>query len=222
MLKMLLRNWTSEQELVCIKPHPVAIQAAELILEAMPDSKHTFLYRNSAANVESWHALLRRHNATPGERGLPPDYFRIVPSHLKEPFATSDYLSPLLKPKAHLHVLYCSIMYWAMELMKRKVLAKTFKYEHVLASPHAVLSKLLEFAGVAFEETDATRERTIAAMARDSQKLGKSYTPKPVYSYTEQEVNDFTPCHERFGISVLYHHHKLEGLGAISLPNGLI
>jgi len=38
----------------------------------------------------------------------------------------------------------------------------------------------------------------------------------------QEEEDDFTPCHERFGISVLYHSSKLEGLGDINLGNALI
>jgi len=222
MLKMLLKNWTSKEEVVCIKPHPVAIQAVEAIKAAMPATIHTFLYRNSAPNVESWHALLCKDASTPGQRGLPRDYFRIVPRHLKDPFATNDYLSPILKPKAHLHVFYCTIMYYAIQLIKRGFLSKTFKYEQLVARPHAVLSKLLEHAGMHFEETPASRQRTLQAMGKDSQHLGKPYVPKPVYHYTPEEEDDFTPCHERFGISVLYHSSKLEGLGDINLGNALI
>ena len=49
------------------------------------------------------------------------------------------YRSPILKPKAHLHVFYCTIMYYAIQLIQRGFLSKTFKYEQLVARPHAVL-----------------------------------------------------------------------------------
>jgi len=43
-----------------------------------------------------------------------------------------------------------------------------------------------------------------------------------MHARMQEEEDDFTPCHERFGISVLYHSSKLEGLGDINLGNALI
>ena len=71
-----------------------------------------------------------------------------MPRELRDPFASADYLSPQLKPKAHLHVFYCAIMHHAIRWIKAGLLDKTFKYEELVADPHAVLAKLLALAGV--------------------------------------------------------------------------
>ena len=47
--------------------------------------------------------------------------------------------SPMLKPKAHLHVFYCAVMYHAIRLIKAGFLSNTFKYEDVIADPHKVI-----------------------------------------------------------------------------------
>jgi hypothetical protein len=175
-LKMLFKSWTSQDELICVKPHPVAIEAVPLLKRAAPQVKHCFLYRDSAPNVESWHSLLNSSDTVnPGDRCLPPGkhlqatrcepdqrwtdtlrtpagYFSIVPPELRDPFASPDYLSPKLKPKAHLHVFYCAIMHHAIRWIKAGILEKTFKYEQLVADPHAVLASLLNFAGMPFEQ----------------------------------------------------------------------
>jgi hypothetical protein len=150
-------------------------------------------------------------------------YFSIVPPELRDPFASADYLSPQLKPKAHLHVFYCAIMHHAIRWIKAGFLEKTFKYEELVLDPHAVLAKLLALAGVPLHQSVDARLHVDAAMRKDSQKLGKVYTPKPAYSYTEQETADFTPCHARFGLFEFYQgKEKLEGCGSIVLPNRLL
>ena len=75
-----------------------------------------------------------------------------MPPALRDPFALPDYLSPQLKPKAHLHVFYCAIMHHAIKWIKAGLLEKTFKYEELVADPHAVLAKLLAFTGMPAEQ----------------------------------------------------------------------
>ena len=163
-MRMLFKNWSSKDELVCVKPHPVAIEVVPLIARAMPTVKHCFMYRNSAANIQSWHSLLNRvEGVEEGDRGLPLSYFALVPEHLRIPFAKTDYLNPLVKPKAHLHVFYCAIMHHAINLIEAGYISKTFKYEDVVFKPCSVLAALLEFAGMPFHETPETRAQIFQA-----------------------------------------------------------
>lgn len=73
-LKMLFKNWASEGQVICVKPHPVAIELVPLLKRAAPRIRHCFLYRDSAPNVESWHSLLNSSAlaAKEGDRALPP------------------------------------------------------------------------------------------------------------------------------------------------------
>lgn len=81
-IKMLFKNWSSKDEIVCVKPHPVAIELVPLLKSAMPQVKNCFLYRDSAPNVESWHSLLNSSALVEkeGDRALPPGACRVVVS----------------------------------------------------------------------------------------------------------------------------------------------
>jgi hypothetical protein len=65
---MLFKDWKSKDQLVCVKPHPVAIEAQDLICKIMPQCRHCFLYRDAAPNIQSWHSLFNRGNVKEGER----------------------------------------------------------------------------------------------------------------------------------------------------------
>ena len=52
--------------------------------------------------------------------------------------------------------------------------------------------------------------------------MGETYKPKASYSFTQDEIQDFAPCHMRFGLLPFYSSGTFDSLGSITLPYSLV